>query len=349
MIVYVGIYLFLAISCFVFQEGKQQSVWLYVCFFLLFIFSGFRLETGCDFWGYLQRFKYFNTDVPPLEYLREPEGGFHLLMYYVKSSGFDYLWLNVACAFIFLNCLKQFVDWNPNPILLLTIMFPILILQLSMSGLRQALAVAFLMLSLVAFIKGKKLLVGAFILVGATFHQSLIIFLPLVFMVGKELSIFRVMVALLTLGPVAAFMSSERMEVYGSRYLSEGSPESSGALLRLGLMLITAVLFELYQKKYKALFIPRGYELMRLFSLMTFSLIPITIISSVAVHRLSYYILPVQLFTLAVLPYAVSSSPKDQQVVKLLALALYGAYITIWFSFSKHATYCYIPYQSYLF
>jgi hypothetical protein len=219
-----------------------------------------------------------------------------------------------------------------------------------MSGLRQALAVAFLMGALDAFLHAKRLQVFIYILIGATFHQSLILLLPLALMVGRSYSFARVIGAIVILLPLAAYLLSGRAEVYQDRYIEEiyGDMDSGGAIFRLGLLVITATIFELYTKR-MARAHPNEYNLMRVFALVSFALIPVMLINTVALHRLVFYVVPMQAYILAALPRALFSNRRSVQLAELGTIAMYAAYILVWFSASRHANICYVPYQNYLF
>jgi len=350
MILYISIYLLLSASLFLAHSRRDHTVLVHIWILFLVVFVGFRLDTGCDFGSYVHRYNYFNISTSIRSILTNIEPGFQLLTYLVKSNGFDYVWLNVLCAIGFFVLVRAFVSYHPSPILLLTIMFPILIVQLSMSGIRQALAVGFFMLAVMSFVKGRRLLVAIYILLGATFHQSILVFLPLALMVGRNISSVKIGAGLLIIGPISALLLLERLTIYSDRYIEQiyGSQESAGALLRLGLMLITFLIFEFNKAEVKNLF-PKFYPTIRLFSLITFALIPVAAISTVALHRFSFYILPVQLFTLGLLPYVLSDTKRMLNQYQLSVIGLYGAYILVWFSFSRHAHVCYSPYNSYLF
>jgi hypothetical protein len=262
----------------------------------------------------------------------------------------EYVWLNVFAASIFFYYLIKFARNHPRPFLLIALVFPILVIQLSMSGLRQALAVAFLMGALDAFLHAKRLQVFIYILIGSTFHQSLILLLPLALMVGRSYSLARVVGAIVILLPLAAYLLSGRAEVYQDRYIEEiyGDMDSGGAIFRLGLLVITAAIFELYTTR-MARAHPNEYNLMRVFALVSFALIPVMLINTVALHRLVFYVVPMQAYILAALPRALFSSRRSIQLAELGIIAIYAAYIVVWFSASRHANICYVPYQSYLF
>jgi len=347
--VYLSIYLGMALTAL--ASLPRRSALMVMLFWLLFltVFSGTRYYTGCDFTGYLNRFEKivpyltFNTAAFVMD-----EPGFNILNLVIYQLDLGFMWVNLVCAIVFSVCFWLFARRHPSPLLLLTLALPIFFIQLSMSGVRQAMAAAFLMLAMNAFSDKKKLWTAFWIFIGAQFHQTAIIFLPLAFIAGREISAARVLGAAVFLGPLAGLFLGERLEVYSDRYIEQiyGSQESSGATLRLGMLLFASILFELNRDRMKALF-PQHYQLMRTFSLASFALIPVFLISSVAVHRLIFYVLPANLFMLACLPYAMFGRG-GWQVGKLLPLGLYFSYIAVWFSFSRHANICYVPYESFL-
>lgn len=349
MTVYLVVFLLLS-GLALFRGRKAGSeVLLWAVLAGLIVLVGTRLNTGCDFSSYEQRFltaAYYDSLT---EAISGGEAGFQSLVYVTRSMGLDYVWLNVFCALIFFTGVGFFVRRHPEPLVVVALMFPILVVQLSMSGVRQAIAVSFLMLALVAFMDRKRLLSVIWIFLGATFHQSLLLFLPLAWMSGRRLSVPRVLAALAILGPLALILISERIQVYGDRYVEQiyGESESVGGLIRLGLLLATAFVFELYKKRVMVAF-PDQFLMMRVFSLITFALVPVAMISTVAVHRLGFYVIPVQLFTLAILPLAIFGNQINRSFFRLVPLAVYATYMIVWFTTSRHAQVCYSPYNSYL-
>ena len=349
MILYVFIFMSLAVLGMAKVSHRQRTFFFAALYVFFVLFVGTRLDTGCDFATYFLRFKYllFNN-INSLFDTSEP--GFFLLSYLTKSAGLEYVWLNVFAAGIFFYYLIKFVRNHPRPLLLIALVFPILVIQLSMSGVRQALAVAFLMGALDAFLHARRLQIVIYILIGSTFHQSLIILLPLALMVGRSYSFVRVVGAIAVLMPVAAYLLSGRAEVYQDRYIEQiyGEMDSGGAIFRLGLLVITAALFEIYTSRMSRVF-PNEYNLMRLFALVSFALIPVMLVNTVALHRLIFYVVPMQAYILAALPSALFANKRSVQLAELGTIAVYAAYILVWFSASRHANICYVPYQSYLF
>ena len=344
-------FIFSLLSCvtFVFPKQTSQKIFLFiVCVFFVF-FAGTRFDVGCDFWGYLQRFNNVDVNSDPFIGFTMEEPAFQFITRYVKTSNWSYMWLNFICTVIIFHLVYRFAKRHPEPLTFILLLFPIFIVQLSMSGLRQALAVSFLLVALISFIRINRINVVIWILIGSTFHQSVLIFLPLALICGKEVNIKKIIFALLLLGPVASILLADRMSVYNDRYVAQiyGGSESSGAILRLGLIIISAALFEFYKENIKEHF-PNEFPMLRLFSLISFSLIPVAFISSIAVHRLGYYVIPVQMYMISLLPF-IMKGQRDRLLFKILPIVSLGLYLVVWFSFSKHANLCYVPYDSYMF
>ncbi|AQA16908.1 hypothetical protein BST95_00400 [Halioglobus japonicus] len=348
MYTYISIYFSLALIGLMKGSRRQNVLLLFALFFLFVAFVGFRFETGCDYTGYFLRWSNFDVNADFWSGLNEP--GFFLLTKTVKSLGLDYVWLNVICAAIFFYFAVSFSYRHPRPLLLLAIMFPLLVIQLSMSGVRQALAVALLMGAFGAFFDGSRIKVAAYVLLASTFHQSAVIFLPLALMVGRTVSYWRMILAMLLLMPVALYLLSDRLDVYQARYFEEtyGEMESAGALLRLGLIIIISLLFFNYRKRMRKYF-PKEYSLMEIVALASLFLVPIAFVNTVVVHRLIYYVAPMQLFTFAALPYAMSVHFGGRRFSELIPAGVFLLYVVVWFSLSSHARTCYVPYDSFLF
>ncbi|MFP8781174.1 EpsG family protein [Hydrogenophaga sp. RWCD_12] len=350
MTVYLSIFLAMAfLGLMVKTRGQQDGALAVVGVFLL-LFMGTRNDTGCDFRAYSARFMNLYHDPSYLSYVTQEEPGFHWLNLLVHDLGLSYMWLNVFGSLIFLVCLIRFVRLAPAPMLLMAIMFPVVILQLGMSGLRQALATAFLLQAMISFVHVRRINVGLWILVAAQFHHSAYLFLPLAMMAGRRFSVPMAVAAVAFLGPASVFLLGDRADVYSDRYVEQiyGENSSGGAVLRYALAVLPCVLFEFHTKRMRALF-PKLYPLLRVSSLMTIALAPIGLLSTVALHRMTFYVLPVDLL---IFICTVMTMPKPKVLSREWLYAPAGVLLTYlvgWFTLSSHSTICYVPYESFLF
>lgn len=347
MHVYVGAFALLALIG-ANTDRRTASFGLTLCLAtVLILFMGTRDHTGCDFIAYGLRYYRLYDGIPLTELLKREEPGFHVLNWFVHLFNLHYMWLNMLASTIYVVCVLQFSKLATRPLFLVSLFFPILIVQLGMSGIRQALATGFLMLAFVAFTNRARGKTAFWILVATVFHQSAIILLPIALVARAKVSLARLIMALAVLGPLAAVLLGDRAEVYSDRYVQQiyGEASSSGALLRYAVALLPFLFFIALRDKVKKLY-PNTFELMRLFTIITIAVFPLVFVSTVALHRVVYYLLPVSVLTLLAVSEALV--PKSDKTTPILfPVAVYGSYILVWFSISKHADKCYLPYESY--
>lgn len=311
---------------------------------------GTRYETGCDYGTYEARFINLYRFTDYRVYLAREEPGFHLLNRLVHDLGLGFMWLNVFAATIFLIGLIRFVRLSPSPLLLFALLFPVIMVQLGMSGIRQAIALSFLLNALHSFAQRERIKTAIWIIIGAQFHQSTYLFLPLAMMAGTNFSWKIVLASVAFIGPAAFLFLGERAEVYTDRYIDQiyGENASGGALLRYALALIPCLMFEYNIMRVWRL-MPGIYPLLRIFSILTIAIAPLAIISTVALHRMTYYMLPVTLLIFVCTVMAIPSPHiLSRRWLPIPAIAL-AAYLIGWFSTSRHAAVCYVPYESFLF
>lgn len=340
MFVYLTIYSALAIRA-VGNYRIRNTVFFFSSGIFLIWFMGFRYETGCDYTGYLNRWINFDVQTSLLQLLQGEEGGFALLMGSVKASGLNYTWLNVITSAILVACYIRFASMHSFAPLILALLFPVIIIQLGMSGIRQALAGGFLMLAFNAFVRKEKLWTAIWILVGMQFHASVIMFLPIAFLAGRRIDTLRVGASLLILGPIAGLLLGDRVDTYEERYGS-GVVESGGALIRYALILLPVPFFVLYQCKVRKFF-PNVYPLLKLSVMLILSLAPLVVLSSIALHRLNYYVFPLSILLCVYVGSVISRRPSDGHWIAVIG---YGSYSFLWFLSSRHAQSCYIPYEN---
>lgn len=332
------------------KSAKEQSIVLGLSAAILVVFMGTRFETGCDYDTYLLRFSTLYQDTDIRSYLGREEPAFHLLNYAVRSAGLDYMWLNVVASLIIVICLVRFVRLSSAPALLLSLLFPIIIVQLSMSGLRQALAVAFLLQGVISLVERKRFVTALWILLAAQFHESAYVFLPLALMAGRKISMPKMIFALMILGPIAGVLVSSRIDVYSNRYIDQiyGESESGGAIYRYLMVVLPVLLFGWFRGRIRRIY-PKLFEPMKVFALMIVALGGIGFISTVALHRLTYYMMPMGMLILWVGSTVVLYRDRASRKLIWAPPFFLGAYLVVWFSTSRHADYCYTPYKSFLF
>lgn len=344
---YVAVYAFLA-ALGLFVSRRDTGLWLVAALLGLVVFIGTRDHVGCDFGPYLLRYESIDPSVPVLTALSEAEPGFQLLLRLVVAAGLDFLWLNLIAAALTMGMYFLFLRAQFNPLMILALLFPVVLMQLSMSGIRQGLATAALAAATVPFLKGQRLATGLWILFGAQFHASVAAFLPIAFLAGRQISTLRLGLGVMLAGPVAAYLIADRIELYQDRYVEQihGEMTSGGAGFRYLLVLLPTVLFLLHHRQVRAAF-PQHFELMKLFAIIALALAPLLVLSSLALHRLTYYVMPISTVTFVSLSHLIFP-PAWQIWGRLLPVLIHAVYTIAWQLLSAHAQACFLPYRSYL-
>lgn len=258
------------------------------------------------------------------------------------------MWLNVLSSLTILICIWFFLKAHQHRAMILALLFPVIILQLSMSGIRQGLATGFLMVASVSWMRGKPVWTALWIMIGAQFHASVIMFLPIALVAGRRVSTLRLLSAAILLGPLVVVFLSDRLETYTDRYLSVDSDiTSGGALIRYTLIMIPSSFFLFFWGRLEREY-PKYFEVLKLFVFISFSLLPVAVYSSILLHRVNYYVMP---FSIVLFVYLsrVAFRKDNPTLIWMLPGLAYGAYSVMWFLTSSHADRCYIPYDSYSF
>lgn len=326
---------------------RKESLLLGVAFaaFLL-LFTGLRGNVGCDTLNYQMRYQRLYEGAGWWEKLTESEGLFSWLNMAMIRLGASYQLFQFVCALIFVGCALRFATLYRRPLAVLVLLFPVMVVQLSMSGLRQALATAFLMLAVHSFVKGRRLAVALWIVIAWQFHSSAILFLPIALLAGRKVSVARLGIAMLIASPFIAWFLGARLEVYSDRYVEQiyGENSASGAWLRYVLVVIPFIALE-WKRRLVRNSSPELFELLRLFALITFAMLPMGLVSSVALHRLVFYVMPVSILALLCVADSVFAR-SNKRVAQALPYLAYGGYITLWFMASSHSRACYVPYET---
>ena len=346
MIFYVLIFGLLVLLRYTLQGRPKTRVQLYpFVLFAVFLFSAFRFEVGCDWTGYYYQWRGQEHSTLAMTLLKN-EPTWWALMQGLQSLELSYPWLNVAGNAIFFLGVHVLARRQPDPLGFLVLLFPILIINMPMSGIRQAAAIGVICIAFAAFIDKKLFWFIALILLASSIHNSAIIFLFFAPLVGGNFTKKRLLIAVILIIPGAlVLLSGEVAEQAKTRYVNSGI-DAAGSAFRVGLLLITGLgYFSLFRRKWEGTF-PKDYKLVSVGALVMCAMIVIVPISSVISDRIGYYLIPIQTIILARIPYLTVRNSRIYSAAPYLSL---GLTFLIWTSLSWHFTYCYVPYQSWLF
>lgn len=312
---------------------------------VLFLFSAFRFDVGCDWGGYY--FQYVKAaGQPPEVALEQREPIWWLLLYYLNLNGMPYPVANVASSAVFFVGVHVLARRQPDPLAFLVLLFPILIINMPMSGIRQGTAVGILCIAFVAFLDHRPLRFTVWTLIAAGFHSSSLLFMVLLPLVSRNFTRSRLAIAALLAIPGGfAVAVGGAADVAIERYVNTGI-DAAGAAFRVGILALSGLYFFVFLRRSWSRQFPQDFSFAYLFSIGMITLLPLVPVSSVIADRLSYYFIPAQSLIFARIPFLRIRSRKVHTNLPYLVLALMFA---TWVALSWHFQRCYVPYQSWLF
>lgn len=323
---------------------RDQSY--YLVLIVLFLFSAFRYEVGCDWSGYY--YQYLSAGHRGFDGAfdgREPIWWSILAaQHYLDLS---YPWANVASSAVFFAGFHVLARRQPDPLGFLVLAFPILIINMPMSGIRQGAAIGLLCIAFCAFTDRRTPRFVLWVVLAAGFHSSALIFLLLAPLVGgKRLSVERLTLTTLLAMPGAFFLlSGEAADVAIDRYVTTDR-EAFGAVFRVGVLALSGLYYFMFLRKPWARSRSGDYTLATVGAigmLVAGALLPV---SSIIGDRIAYYLIPLQVMIFARIPYL----PIHRSRALYAALPYLGLLLVfiVWALNSGHFQKCYLPYQSWI-
>ena len=325
-------------------DANRTAYWF--VFVGLFLFSAFRFRVGCDWSGYYAHF----VTGPYLDYaaaLTYREPGWWLIQAAFARWGLPYPAVNVLTSAIFFVGIHVLARRLPDRLGFLALLFPVLIVNMPMSGIRQAAAIGFLCLSLVAFIDRRPIRFAVWILIGSTIHSSVMAFLLLTPFATGQYTKKRILLALFLALPGGSLLSqSESAQIGINSYVNTGI-DAFGAIFRVGLLTLSGLLYFLILRRTWAREYPEDFGLASVGAWIMLALLPLVGLSTVIADRLGYYLVPIQAMILTRIPYLGLNA--NRQLLSALPYIGLLLVFTVWSLNSYHFQVCYVPYQSWLF
>ena len=255
----------------------------------LFLFSAFRFEVGCDWTGYINQYFVFR-DMPLSETWSNREGLWLSLLVLQNQLNLPYPWINVVSSTIFFVGLHAMARRQPDPLAFLVLLFPILIVNMPMSGIRQGSAIGLMFTAFNAFVDRKTIRFVLLTFIAAGFHASALVFLLLAPLVAGGFSWRRLVVACILALPGAYFMvQGDTVGIATDRYVGT-AVDAAGAAFRVGLVGVTAAYFLYFLRWDWLRNFPVDFKLAMVGCILMLAMIPLLLISSVIADRLAYYL-----------------------------------------------------------
>jgi len=311
----------------------------------LTLMIGLRYRVGGD-WGayfdYLQAARSMSLS----DTILQDDPGYRILNEIGVLTGWDMIFVNTASGALFSTGLIVFCRSLPRPWLALAVAVPYLVIVVSMGYTRQSIAIGLVMLGLEALGRRRAVIFILYVMIAALFHKSAVILLPVVALTATHNRWLIVLLVAITgaIGYQVVLADAANRLI---RNYVHAEYASAGALIRLTMNAIPAVLFLAYRKKIRISL--AEYKVWRLFALISVALLVgyFTTAASTALDRVALYMIPLQLFLFSHLPDLMGRYNRMNQSIVMMILIYYTIIMVVWLVFGNFAR-AWLPYQIWL-
>lgn len=308
-----------------------------ILFWMLVLFLGLRHEVGTDWNNYLAQFD-FTRDKLFIASILRIDPGYAILNWFGANYFGSIYFVNLVSAFIFCFGLFKFSKSQPRMMLTLCTAFPYMIVVIGMGYTRQAAALGICMLALKQMFDGSLKRSALSILLASTFHSTAAIMAGFLIFAGKTKFNKKIFIAITVVFSVIFVVAQDFLSRFGALYIEVGQ-DSSGALVRVLMTSIPALLFLVFRKQFisKSNLISRQEKtiwiVMATCALLLFVLI-FVFPSTTAIDRIAIYVMPIQLFVLSRIPDVFAGSIF---IWTLVVLSYQFTILFVWLNFAVHA------------
>ena len=323
---------------------------------LLFVFIGFRYQTGGDWFTYYQSLSEA-YGFPFWEFLSTQayEPLYALLNWFGANEFGGLVFVNSVCALIFSFSLLWFCRSQPNPWLALTLAIPYLVIVVAMGYTRQSVAIAFEMLALVALQNGRAIRFALLIFIGSLFHRSVLILFALLPFSSQSFFVslpsrYAQLLKLIFIA-IAGFgfysENSSNLSSFVQGYQGDyGNYSPQGAILRVGVTALFSLIFLLRKNSFVlSVESEKIWTALSLFMMLAVVALAFGFLPTL-VDRLALYFLPIQLFVGSRLPETQTFGIKAKYW-RLLLISFSLLFLCIWFNFAYNRA-AWLPYVNFL-
>lgn len=305
---------------------------------------GWRHEVGGDWGNYVANLHAASNQIHDFDWWKG-DPGYRFLEWLAIQNDWGIYGVNLIGGALFTFGLLHFCRELPRPWLALTVSVPYLVIILGMGYSRQGVALGCLMAGLVGLGRGQLVTFLVWTVLGATFHKSAVLLLPMAALASTQNRIWASIWVGLVVAMAYTLLLEDSVDALRINYI-EAEYQSEGALVRLLMnALPAAVLLVLYRRFALTLPQQRLWYWMAWASLALLALYFVSP-SSTAVDRVGLYLLPLQLMVFAQLPEVLGHPRAANQGWVVAVLGYYAAVQFVWLNFATHA-FAWLPYRFY--
>jgi hypothetical protein len=234
----------------------------------------------------------------------------------------------------------RFCRAQPNPWLALVAAVPYMLVVVGMGYTRQAVALGFALLALTELGNGKVRSFVLWIAIGATFHKSAVLLLPIAALAASRNRILTAVIVGATTLLLYYLLLADASEALWENYV-EAQYQSQGGLIRVLMNVVPALLLLAFRRR----LVPDLQErkLWRWMAVFSLACLPLVSLASTAVDRVALYLIPIQLFVFARVP-RLARTVQIRTPLVLAVVGYYTAVLYVWLNFAVHSQY-WLPYQ----
>jgi hypothetical protein len=325
------------------QSNRWPDIWR-AMFVYVALMVGLRHEVGGDWLPYID-----HLEAAASERLAETfvhgDPAYRLLNWIAAQSGLGVYLVNSVFALLFTWGLLAFCRNQPRPWLAMVVAVPYLITVVAMGYSRQGVAIGLVMLGLVSLAEKNTFRFLLWVGMGALFHKSAVIMVPLAALAGSHRPLRTMFTAAVTTALLFVLLLQEALDGLFAGYVG-AEYESAGAAIRIAMNALPATVFLLFRKKFALTKDQRNFWTLMAWGALVFIVLLYVSPSSTAVDRVALYWIPLQLFVWSRVPDALGR-PDSANAFWVCAVVGYSAAVHfIWLVFATHSN-LWLPYKFY--
>lgn len=318
---------------------RQARVVWFAIGVLFTLLIGFRHEVGGDWFNYLPQFHYAAT-LSYAEAAAMGDPGHYLLNRWVAGMGGDIYIVNFIYAAVLMTGTVVFCRRQPNPWLALLAAVPYMLIVVGMGYTRQSVALGLGLLGLVALGDGRVRTFVLWIAIGALFHKSAVLLLPIAALALSRKRWLTILLVIVSAALLYYLLLADSAEALWTNYV-EADMQSEGGAIRVAMNALPALLLFVLRRQ----LVPDSEERKLWLWMAAFALLclPLVFVASTAVDRVALYLIPLQIYVFSRLP-TLAITTRARTPLVLGVLGYYAAVQFVWLNYATHAKY-WLPYQ----
>jgi hypothetical protein len=262
-----------------------------------------------------------------------------MLNWLVGRAGGSVYWVNLICASILVWGTVVFCRTQSNPWLALVVAVPYMLVVVGMGYTRQSVALGFALLGLAALSKAQVRRFMLWVALGATFHKSAVLLIPIAALAASRNPIRTAFLAIALAGLLFLLLLSDAYEAMWENYVVAQYQSEGG--VRVLMNAVPALLLIIFRRRLVSDL--RERKLWLWMAVLALACLPLVNLASTAVDRVALYFIPIQMFVFARLP-RLARTTLVRTVLVLGVIGYYSVVLYVWLHYAAHAQF-WVPYH----